>query len=91
MQEFLLVGGSYDGQRIMLEVRRDLPPTILRLPVHRSQNSIEIEDSNEMEEPEVDHYTLRAITGKYENHLVYAIEDMNKDTILEKMIDRYGR
>jgi hypothetical protein len=91
MQEFLLIGGSRDGERIMLEVRRDLPPTILSLPVRRPENSSVFPFSNEMEEPEVDHYMLRAFMGKHENHIVYAIQDMSVDTILEKLIDRYGR
>lgn len=89
MQEFLLVGGSHDGKQIMLEV----PQGEFEIPAMRSicpGIKLNVFHSG-VPEPEVEHYILLTLMVNRKSHFVYAIHGMSVDTVLEKLIDRYGR
>lgn len=89
MQEFLLIGGSHDGKRIM----QGVPRNELQIPAMRSVCPGIM--SNVMHggvpESEIEHYILLTLRVNCKSHFVYAIHGMSVDTILEKLIGSYGR
>ena len=89
MQEFLLVGGSNDGRRVMLTVGAWGPPEYIQVGVPILNPMLDLSP-----EPQFDTYKLHTLVSMISPGsvvYVYAIRDMPVETIMEKLIDRYGR
>ena len=86
MQEFLLVGGSNDGRRVMLTVGAWGPLEYIQVGVPILNPMMDLSP-----EPQFDTYKLHTLVATGSMVYVYAIRDMPVETIMEKLIDRYGR
>ena len=84
MRDFVLVGGSRDGQRITLEV----PCQTLKIQVTRN---IAMHAAPPDTGADVELYFLRELEGRNQTELVYAIQGMNVNAVLAKLVDSYGR